>query len=62
MRRSTRREVCLDAGKSVRLSVPAVPTASFDRLLLGTRTICVAQAGRKSDPGLKTAGNLANIR
>jgi hypothetical protein len=36
------------------------PLAS-DHLLLAINAICRCQAGQKSDHGLKTAGNLANV-
>jgi hypothetical protein len=46
---------------TTRFSVPVLPTAGFDRLLLALNTICLAQAGQRIDPGPEIAGNLANV-
>jgi multiple sugar transport system substrate-binding protein len=56
MGQATREEVCLDAGKAVRVSVAVPLTASFDRPLLAGTGFAVAQAGQKHDPNLKIAG------
>jgi hypothetical protein len=37
MRRATRGEVCVDAGKTVRISAAVPSTADFDRLLPATK-------------------------
>jgi hypothetical protein len=55
MRRVTRGEVCLDAGKTMRISVSGPLTAGFERFLLATKQFAVAQANRKGDPGLEPA-------
>jgi glycosyltransferase involved in cell wall biosynthesis len=63
MRRATRGEVCLDAGKAVRVSVLVASTAGFDRPLLTRQTrFAVAQAGQRANPGRKTAGKSDKCR
>ena len=61
MRQATKGEVCRDAGKTVRISVAVPSTAGFDHLLLRRRQFAAARASQKGGPGLKIAGNLANV-
>jgi hypothetical protein len=60
MRQAATAEAYAGAAKQRGFSVPLPSTASFDRLLPMAWRFAVAQAGQKRDPGLKTAGNLAN--
>jgi len=56
MRRATRGEVCLDAGKTMRISVSGPLTAGFERRLLATKQFAVAQANQKGRSGPRPAG------
>jgi hypothetical protein len=47
MRAVTRGEVCLDAGKVVRVSVSVPSNVGFDRLLPATEAIYRCQDGQK---------------
>ena len=49
------------SSKAARFSVGPPSTTSFDRPLLAATAICHCPSRSKRDPGLETAGNLANV-
>jgi hypothetical protein len=61
MRMAIRGEVCLGASKAVRLPFWDCQSPSSIAIYRRYARFAVAQAGQKGNPGLKTAGNLANV-
>jgi hypothetical protein len=61
MGRATRGEVCLDAGKTMRISVSGPLTAGFERRWLATKQFAVAQANQKGRSWPRTRRNMANV-